>query len=251
MTAIALTAATPTTSAAGADYSSRAQMQRASLQLHELKSEPGGGTPGPELGSIDFQFNPKEVTIAKTAKWERKPAKGAKKSGPPEFSGSDPCKLTLEIFFDATDTPEKGVVARVEKLFECLVITAQSTGQQKASPPLVVLKWGTITSFPAFVTSVSAKYTLFSSDGTPIRATCSVSLEEMPPPEKKQNPTSGGRVVHHARRLTAGDTLSFVCHAEYDDPGRWRKVAAYNEIDDPMRIPAGTVLLLPPPSELG
>ena len=111
-----------------------------------------GGTPGAERGSIAFQFNPKEVTIAKSAKWERKTAKGAKKAGPPEFSGAEPCKLTVEMFFDATGTHDGSVVAAVEKLFACCVPTEESAGQKKPTPPLVVLHWGRTTSFPAFVT---------------------------------------------------------------------------------------------------
>ncbi len=99
------------------------------------------------------------------------------------------------------------VVDRVEKLFRCCVPTEQSLAQKKASPPLVVLHWGKVTSFPAFVTSVQAKYTLFTPDGTPIRATCSVSLEEMPGDPLKQNPTSGapGRALaaHRRRRRHA------------------------------------------------
>ena len=31
----------------------------------------GGSEPGATLGRIPFQFNPKELTIAKSAKWER------------------------------------------------------------------------------------------------------------------------------------------------------------------------------------
>ena len=103
--AIALTSASSSPSATSLDYSSRSQMQRAVLKLYELKSETGGAVPGAEAGSIDFQFNPKEVQIAKTAKWERSPARGARRAGPPEFKGSEPCKLTLEMFFDATDNP--------------------------------------------------------------------------------------------------------------------------------------------------
>ena len=54
--------------------------QSASLKLYEAKpdGEKGAGTkPGrTELDSIDFQFNPKEVTISKSAKWDRSPSKG-------------------------------------------------------------------------------------------------------------------------------------------------------------------------------
>ena len=69
--------------------------------------------------------------------------------------------------------------------------TDESLGKKKASPPLVVLQWGTSRASPRSSTSVQAKYTLFTADGTPIRATCNVSLEEMPGDPLKQNPTSG------------------------------------------------------------
>src|SRR3954451_20051863 len=142
------------------DTSSRPQMEKAVLSLCEPK--PSGGFAGAAMDTIPFQFNPKEVTIAKTAKWERKPAKGAKKAGPPEFTGAEPCKLTMEMFFDASGTQDGSVVEAVERLFECCLPTEESRGKNKPSPPLVVLHWGSVTSFPAFVTQVSAKYTRFS-----------------------------------------------------------------------------------------
>lgn len=229
---------------------SRPQVDRASLVLYDAKPGEGGSRLGAQRGSIDFQFNPKEVTIAKSAKWERKTARGAKKAGPPEFSGAEPCKLTLEMFFDASANHDGSVVVAVEKLFACCVPTEESRGQNKASPPLVVFKWGTITSFPAFVTQVSAKYTLFSSNGTPIRATCSVSMEEMPGDPGKQNPTSGGRSVQRVHQVISGDTLAHVAFREYGDPNLWRQLARYNGIDDPLRLRTGTDVLLPTAEEL-
>jgi nucleoid-associated protein YgaU len=225
-------------------------VQRASLKLYDSSPTTGGRKLDGQTGSIDFQFNPKEVTIAKTAKWERKTARGAKKAGPPEFSGAEPCKLTLEMFFDASGNHDGSVVAAVEKLFGCCVPTEESRGKNKASPPLVVFSWGTITSFPAFVTSVSAKYTLFASNGTPIRATCSVSLEEMPGDPGKQNPTSGGIAARKSHHVVAGDTLAHLAYAEYGDARLWRTLAEFNGIDDPMRVAAGTDVLLPAIEEL-
>lgn len=227
---------------------SRAQLEKAVLKLYD--PAPDGNGTGGERGSIAFQFNPKEVTIQKSAKWERKPAKGAKKAGPPDFLGAEPCKLTLELFFDASGKQDGSVVDAVEQLFGCTVPTEQSVGQQEPSPPLVVLHWGPIASFPAFVTSVSVKYTLFTSDGLPIRASCSVSLEEMPSEASRQNPTSGSDSVRRSRVLVEGDSLASVAYAEYGDPGAWRAVARFNGIDDPLRCGAGTRIVLPPPEEL-
>ncbi len=228
----------------------RVTMQKATLKLYAAEPAPGGSKTGAPLGFLEFQFNPKEVTIAKTAKWERKPAKAGKTAGPPEFSGADPCKLTVEMFFDATSTQDGAVVTAVEQLFACCVPTEQSQGQKKPTPPLVVLHWGKVRSFASFVTSVSAKYTLFSADGMPIRAVCSVAMEEMPGEPFKQNPTSGGYDVRRVHRTVAGDSLASIAFAEYGAPTSWRALAAYNGIDDPMRLPVGTTLLLPTPEEL-
>jgi nucleoid-associated protein YgaU len=234
----------------GASTAARPSLTRAALELYEAKPAGAGGEPGSPLGRIPFQFNPKELSIQKSAKWERKPARGAKTAGPPEFTGADPCKLTLEIFFDASDTLDGSVVARVEQLFACCVPTDQSVAKKKASPPLVVLHWGKVTSFAAFVTSVQAKYTLFTPDGTPIRATCSVALEEMPGDPLKQNPTSGALAARTLHTVVAGDSLASIAYREYGDPGMWRPLAAFNGIDDPIRLRLGSSLFVPTADEL-
>jgi nucleoid-associated protein YgaU len=240
--------------AAGSDgkaVQGRPQMDKAKLTLYDASpGAAGGGQPGSKRGVIDFQFNPKEVTITKSATWKRESSKKSKKASPPEFTGPEPSKMTLEMFFDATGPRDGSVVAAVEKLLSCCVATEETAGHEKPMPPLVVLHWGSISSFPAFVTSVSAKFTLFSSDGTPIRAVCSVSLEEMPGEPFRQNPTSGSHQVRRVHRTVAGDSLASVAYAEYGDPTAWRPLAVFNGIDDPLRVPAGTVLLLPAPEEL-
>lgn len=241
---------TPVRRTVGAN--SPAQKVMAQLTLYDPTPSPSGsGAPGAERGSLAFQFNPKEVTITKQARWERKTTKGSSTAGPPEFNGPEPSKMTLEMFFDATSARDGSVVQAVETLFSCCVATKKSASQKKPTPPVVVLHWGTISSFPAFVTSVSAKFTLFNSDGTPIRAVCNVSFDEMPGERfRKQNPTSGSQEVRRVHRTIAGDSLASVAYAEYGDPAAWRALAVFNEIDDPLRVPTGSVLLLPTSEEL-
>jgi hypothetical protein len=227
------------------------QLRKASLDVYEALPRKGiGCDPGAALDSIPFQFNPKELSIQKSAKWERKPARPSRTAGPPEFTGADPCKLTVEVFFDATAKDSGGVVAAVEKLFACCIPTLKTVGTKKALPPLVIFHWGQTTSFPGFITQVGAKYTLFSSDGTPIRATCSVSMEEMPPATQKQNPTSGSIAAHRAHVVIAGDSLASLAYDEYGDATMWRALAIFNGIDDPLRVPDGTSVLLPAPEDL-
>jgi nucleoid-associated protein YgaU len=245
-TAIALkSSGSPAEQSSTKVLNSGASHDHACLEMFEPQSAKGGSSTGSSLGKITFQFNPKEVTISKSAKWERKPAKGAKTAGPPEYKGADACKMTLEMFFDSTLKSDDSVVDSVEKLFACCVPLDKTRKDKHPMPPLVVFKWGGVTSFPAVVTQVNAKYTRFASNGVPIRAVCTVNLEEMPSEEGGQNPTSRVFAVDRAHTMIAGDTLALVAYREYGDPALWRPLATYNRIDDPMCIPNGAQVLLP------
>ncbi len=217
----------------------------------EILDPPPSGTadgPGTPTGKkIEFQFNPKELTVTKTARWQRKAAKSAKKAGIPEFQGAEPAKLALEMFLDASRTLDGSVVKAVEELFNCCVPTQQGP---KASPPWVRFQWGSVTGFPAHVASVTAKYTLFTAAGLPVRAVCTVQLEEMGGETAGQNPTSGALAAHTVHTVVAGDSLATLAYQEYGDPTLWRALAAANDIDDPMRLPVGRALLVPALEEL-
>ena len=237
-------------SASGSGGGPPPQLTHAYLQLHEPPKGGGTANPGPELHRIPFQFNPKELALTKTAKWKRDAQRNAKKSGVPEFTGSDPAKLTLEMFFDATDKMDASVVKRVEQLFACCVPTDASRDQKKGSPPWVVFHWGGMVGFPAYVSTVSAKYTLFTPGGTPIRALCSVTLEEISGEQPGQNPTSGALAARSRHVVVAGDSLHSIAYQAYGRSGLWREIAHANDVDDPLRLRPGTALLIPALEEI-
>ena len=56
--------------------------------------------------------------------------------------------------------------------------------------------------------------------------------------------------VRSIHRVVNGDTLASVAYHEYGDPTLWRQLANFNRIDDPARIPLGSVLMLPSAAEL-
>lgn len=250
MSASPVTFTSAGTSGSGPGGGAPPQLTHAYLQLHEPPRNGGTATPGAELARIAFQFNPKELSLTKAAKWKREAQRNAKKSGVPEFTGSDPAKLTVEMFFDATDTMDNSVVKRVEELFACCVPTDASRQQRKASPPWVVFHWGGMVGFPAYVASVSAKYTLFTPGGTPIRAVCTVAMEEISGEQQGQNPTSGALAARDIHVVVAGDTLHSVAYRAYGRAGLWREIAEANEIDDPMRLRPGTTLFVPALEEI-
>lgn len=227
------------------------ELAHAVLKLHDPKPGASGKDAlGAERGAVEFQFNPKELSLSKSAKWERKPARGASTAGPVEFRGAEPSKISLELFFDETGKLDGSVVKNVEALLGCCVPTEETRGQKRALPPLVVFQWGPVVGFPAFITSVSAKYTLFDSTGAPLRATCTVAMEELAGDLKGQNPTSGALAAHRSHTVAAGDSLASLAYREYGDPELWRALAEFNGIDDPMRLRTATEVLLPAPEDL-
>jgi len=228
-----------------------ASLQKAYIEfLEPAKSGPGGAATVAGVNRVTFKFNPKEYSIQKSAEWKRSNTKGAKQASVPEFTGSQPRSLSLELFFDATDSKTGDVSKQVEALFECLVPLPSTLSKQKPSPPFVRFCWGDKVHFTAYLKSVNAKYTLFRPDGTPIRATASVTLEEIPSDAGKQNPTSGGLASLRGHTVVAGDSLASIAYREYGAPAHWRALAEANGIDDPLRLRPGARLLVPSAEEV-
>jgi nucleoid-associated protein YgaU len=221
------------------------KLEKAYIVLLEPTPDGGGGS----LGRVDFKFNPKEYSIQKSASWESKPARGATKTTMPEFKGAEPRSMTLEVFLDATDQGAKDIRKDIESLFNCCTPVTHTVGKNKPSPPFVQFCWGRTTSFTAFVKQVSVKYMLFKANGTPIRATASLTLQEIPRQNGPQNPTSGGLAVQRTHTVVSGDSLPSVAYQEYGRPALWRALADANRVDDPHRLPVGLHLLVPPAEE--
>ncbi|MFI6683086.1 LysM peptidoglycan-binding domain-containing protein [Streptomyces sp. NPDC050485] len=228
-----------------------AGLSRATLAIHQPPTDLGGSMGG-LIGEVKFQFNPSKLQLGRTASWTTPLAIAYTKTAPPKFTGAQPASLQLEVFLDASGTPSSNTVqTQVELLLSCCEVTSQSVSAKAPSPPWVKFTWGSFSTvqFTAFVTSVNASYTLFSPNGVPLRATCTLALTEVSSETKRQNPTSGALSARRVHRTVAGDTLASLAWREYGDATRWRTIAEANEIDDPMRLRPGTELLLPASSE--
>lgn len=202
--------------------------------------------------SLEFRFNPKEYSVTKAATWNRPTNKGTKNSSKPEFGGPQPQSVQLELFFD--DWEGNGDLSSdINKLLEWLKPSDKSLdNKKKPMPEILHFEGGNTTPLAGFkgvLKSVSAKYTMFRSNGKPVRAIVTIALEEYPDDPGKTNPTSGSPLTRRAHLMAAGDSLHSVAFAEYDDPTLWRGLALFNGIDDPLRVRPGTRLLIPTADE--
>ena len=202
----------------------------------------------PETRELRFMYNPAELTTSKSANWNRPQQQGARSAGRPQFTGAGPQTVQMEIWFDAWDAGDADVTGSVMTLFEWTKPTPQSIQRRLPRPPVLGFEWGSnrvLTDLQVFLKTVNAKYVLFKPDGTPIRASATITLEEVPQEQASQNPTSGSRESRRTRLLGESDSLHSVAWHEYGDAGLWRGLAAFNDIDDPLRVAAGTRILVP------
>jgi len=197
---------------------------------------------GPDL---TFDFNPKEYAITRAAEWAAPQAKGGVAQA--QYKGPKPSSITVEVFMDETDVDSGDISKTVEKLFKACNPTPESKSKDKPSAPFVLFQWGKQISFKGYLEQVAVKYTLFRSDGTPVRGSATLTIKEFGEPVKGTNPTSGGAPGTTRYRVLAGDTLPSIAYAEFGRADRWRAIADANpSIDDPMRLRPGSILLVPP-----
>ncbi len=198
--------------------------------------------------SLKFAYNPTELSTSKSAKWTRPTTTSAKSATKPQFGGAEPQSVSMEIFFDAYEDLLGDVSDDVLTLFEWLKPTASSLSKGLPNPPILAFEWGSskiLADFKGYLSSVSAKYTMFRMDGTPIRATATIKLDEVPDDPPRQNPTSGSLNSRRSHVLRDGDSLQSVAFREYGSPVMWRSLALFNGIDDPFRLDIGGSILIP------
>jgi hypothetical protein len=197
---------------------------------------------------VELFFNPTQYTVSKSATWTHSPDQGSYPTAPPQYVGAGQRQLSLEVFLDASYTTDGSVQGAVDLLFSTVTPSRASIFMETPSPPYVLFGWGENLGFLAYMETVSAEFSHFRGDGTPIRASCKISMKEIPIGLASQNPTSGGG-ARRTRRTVAGDTLQSVSYSELGKPTMWRAIAASNDIEDPTRVPHGTTLLIPPKAD--
>lgn len=101
--------------------------------------------------------------------------------------------------------------------------------------------------FSFIVETIKQKFTLFSPEGVPLRATLTCTLREYKTLQDQIDQlrlSSPDRT--HVHVLQQGESLAAVARRYYDTPRDWRAVAAANGIDDVRRLVPGAVLTVPP-----
>jgi Contractile injection system tube protein/LysM domain len=198
---------------------------------------------------IEFMFNPQDLEFSKTTTWGSNDTPG---SNAPQlqFNSGGSVEFSLTALFDST-ADGKPVTKITDELYKLTVTDKSIKGTKEdrnmARPPWVQFHWGKMRSFKAVVTKLDLKFTYFTADGTPLRASVSMSFRQYMDEGTlaPQNPTSGTPNPGQIRRVESGQYLDTIADELYGDSSKWRSIADANGIDDPLAIPVGKSLIIP------
>ncbi len=165
--------------------------------------------------TVKAQYNPATLEISQSIAW-KKPEAATQGGGTApasatakpdenymaqEYTGSDGRTMSIELLFDGFETGGKisgadagvtvlAMVGRLETLSR--VQDPKSSDEKKRRPHHCVVVWGgaggALERFTCVIESLTTKYTMFSSAGVPLRATCTVKLKEAASADKKKAP---------------------------------------------------------------
>ncbi|HXJ93701.1 MAG TPA: hypothetical protein VMT20_12685 [Terriglobia bacterium] len=226
---------------------------------------------------IPCLLNPESVVIRRLAGVRSRrsasgPLTGAGlKDDPLHYTGGGTTEISLDLLFDVSIAGASIATGDVRDLtlplWELTEGTAAETGFTQ--PPMVRFVWGKAWNIPGVVVAVAERLESFTADGAPRRSWLRMRLLRVsePPLARPDAPTLGtfmpvvsddteispDRLMVY--EITGGipETqseggppvrLDAIAHQLCGHPW-WKPVAQLNNIDDPARIPPGTLLRIP------
>ena len=218
---------------------------------------------GMQMGDmLPVQFNPSEYQISRSVNLSRKLSIGKDQDiDKMQAAAGNFATFSATLYFD-TDTDLSGFdtgslssalkSVLLPKLGKKPTEVCQSIANmpkyndEQHAPLKVRFVWGRL-DFMGYVASSSISYTMFSRDGTPLRAKLQLTIvgEETELLQRRMIRTFSSPNRTKERTLTEGDPLWLMAQQEYDDPAMWRTIAEANGILNPRKISGAMRLKVP------
>ncbi|MGV9213616.1 CIS tube protein [Micromonospora sp. RB23] len=221
---------------------------------------------------VDCLLNPETVQVTRLAGVRHRGAGGAQLTGsgladdPLVFTGGGRTELVLDLLFDVDFVQAQVRPTDVRMLTRPLWMLAENSAAEHGwlRPPLVRLVWGKTWNVPGVIVAVAERFDAFTGTGSPRRSWLRLKLvraaetadqaqagfaEEL---AAASTPAAapGSAVVAAGDGATepghAGVRFDLLANDALGSPLRWRLLAEHNRITDPLAVPAGTTLAVPP-----
>lgn len=195
------------------------------------------------------------------------------------YTGGGRTELQLDLLFDVTLPGSTTTTTDVRDLTAPLWRLAENASRpdRYGRPPLARMVWGKPWNILGVVTAVAERYEYFTADGEPQRSWLRLNfLRVNEPAASATTPAAAGGVGEQAAEIadildqlpdrpptevsdsaelvgihtmsgegTVGENLPLVTYEYGIDPTFWPAVAWFNDIADPLRLAAGTIIRIP------
>ncbi|MFC3502646.1 hypothetical protein ACFOOK_16935 [Micromonospora krabiensis] len=221
---------------------------------------------------VDCLLNPETVQVTRLAGVRRRTSTEGQLTGvgladdPLVFTGGGRTELVLDLLFDVDFVESQVRPDDVRSLTRPLWMLAENSAVEHGwlRPPLVRLVWGKTWNVPGVIVAVAERFDAFTGTGSPRRSWLRLKLVRVAESADQAQagfeeeltaagtPTAapGGAVVAAGDGAAApgysGVRFDLLAHDALGSPLRWRLLAEHNRITDPMSVPAGTALAVPP-----
>ncbi len=216
---------------------------------------------------IEVMYNPEQFSLEEGNQFSEIGIPG-RMAPPIQYVRGKSRTLSTELFFDtyapAVGSPAAGQGGTKKDVREFTVPIVDLLKQSAAThaPPILLLTLGRGVSFQCVLVDAGQRFTMFTADGTPVRATITVRFQEYVPfvvgtqtmsgPPGQTSPATmapqaggaGSSLTTHT--VVNGETLSGIASLYYGDPALWRTIADANGVANPRKLQIGTVLNIPP-----
>jgi len=202
------------------------------MEFQKASIQPAG------QGTIDVLFNPTQYGIDKGNQIAEAGIPGLE-APILQYVRGNTRSLSMDLFFD-TYEEQADVRDWTDQIYNLLYIDPSTH-----APPICTITWGTF-SFTGVLDHVSGKFTLFLADGTPVRATLTVTFKEFIEVDVlvRQQPLQSSD--HRKTRLVkSGDRIDNIAAEEYGSAKQWRPIAEASNLDNPRQLEPGRPLIIP------
>lgn len=225
-------------------------------------------------GHLEVLFNPNRISTSKNVNWNVTDSAGKGVNSTyiwQQFSAVQPETLTIELFFDTYEgTGKSGPLSLGHAVKAALptdpfamalrtspravsvvtytdqVAALARVNRELHRPPICVLQWGHFQLMTGVLTALNQNFTMFMSDGTPVRATLTCTFTQYSDEVTIKSHDLHSADVAKSHVVSAKDTLQGIAASEYGDPTLWRHIAQANRIVNPLNLTVGSTLSIPP-----
>lgn len=192
-----------------------------------------------------FMINPDTVKLQRSIEYNEQQAP-ATSSASQKYKSTPSDKLNFDIVIDCTGIVDAQRTTMSDEItaLETIIYTYNGTIHR---PNFVKIQWGSSLTFKGVLTSFDISYTLFKSDGSPLRAKISLAFSQYVSAKTETKITAPQSPdLSHIVNVTEGKTLPQLCLQVWNDESLYIPVAKFNKLNKFRDISRIRSLVFPP-----